>query len=113
MPVEPSPAPKHIIVFCNCGSEAEAEGIAKSLVERRLAACVNIVQGVQSLYRWQGKLTSSVEWMLTAKTTLTRFEEVREAIEASHSYQVPEIIALPIFTGSSAYLNWIDDSVHA
>jgi periplasmic divalent cation tolerance protein len=104
--------PEPIIVLCACGSEAEAEAIAHHLVSNRLAACVNISAPVRSVYRWQGKVESAPEWLLTIKTARSRFDEIAAAIQALHSYELPEIIALPITAGSAPYLKWIADSLH-
>jgi periplasmic divalent cation tolerance protein len=99
------------IVLCSAGSEDEARKIARHLVEQRLAACVNIVPGMESIYRWQGKLESSGEWLLLIKTTVERFPAVRDAIRDLHSYELPECIAISIEDGSSGYLEWIAQSV--
>ncbi len=104
--------PEHILVLCACGSEAEAEEIAEQLVARNLAACVNISSPVRSIYRWQGKIESASEWMLTIKTAGTRFEDLSAAIQSLHSYELPEIIALPVTAGFAPYLKWITESVH-
>jgi len=100
-----------IVVLSTCASEEEADRIARSLVEARVAACVNIVPGVRSVYRWQGAVESSGEWLLAIKSTRERFEALRAAIEKSHSYEVPEIVALPVVDGAPNYLNWIDGSL--
>jgi periplasmic divalent cation tolerance protein len=99
------------IVLTTAGSEEEARKIAHHLVENRLAACVNIVPQVESIYRWQGKVDSSREWLLLVKTANEKFEVVRDAICKLHSYDVPECIALSIDDGSSEYLQWLADSV--
>jgi len=99
------------IVLCSAGSEDEARKIARHLVEQRLAACVNIVPGMESIYRWQGKLESSGEWLLLIKTTVERFPAVRDAIRDLHSYELPECIAISIEDGSLGYLEWIAQSV--
>jgi periplasmic divalent cation tolerance protein len=99
------------IVLCSAGSEDEARKIARHLVEHRLAACVNIVPRMESIYRWQGKLESSGEWLLLIKTTVERFPAVRDAIRDLHSYELPECIAISIEDGSSGYLEWIAQSV--
>jgi len=98
------------IVLCAC-SEAEAAKIGRYLVEHQLAACVNIVSRIQSIYRWQGKVESSAEWLLLIKTTAEKFSEVRAAISELHSYDLPECIAIAIEDGSAEYLAWIGDSV--
>ena len=99
------------IVLSTCGSEAEAAKIGRYLVEHQLAACVNIVPRIESIYRWQGKVESSGEWLLLIKTTTEKFPEVRDAIAELHSYDLPECIAIAIEDGSAEYLAWIGDSV--
>jgi len=99
------------LVLTTTASHEEAQKIARGLVERRLAACVNIVPKVQSIYRWQEKVEESEEWLLVIKTTQEAFERLRDAIVELHSYDVPEIICLVIEDGSRAYLQWIGDSV--
>jgi periplasmic divalent cation tolerance protein len=100
------------VVFTSAGSQAEARAIAQALVERRLAACVNIVPSVESIYRWQGKVESAQEWLLIIKTTAGTFAAVRDAITELHSYDLPECIMLGIEDGSAAYLRWVDESVN-
>ena len=97
------------IVLSTAGSEEEARKIAHELVERRLAACVNIIPQIESVYRWQGKIESSREWLLLIKTTAEQFEKVRDAIRELHSYDLPECIALAIEDGSAEYLGWLAD----
>lgn len=97
------------IVLTTAGSEDEARKIAHQLVERQLAACVNIVPGIESIYRWQGKVESSQEWLLLIKTSADKFEAVRDTIRELHSYEVPECIALNIEEGSSEYLRWMEE----
>jgi periplasmic divalent cation tolerance protein len=99
------------IVLTTAASEQEAQKIARQLVERRLAACVNIVPQVTSIYRWQGKVEESREWLLIVKTTSAAFGQVHEAITELHSYELPECICLTIEDGSPNYLEWIADSV--
>jgi periplasmic divalent cation tolerance protein len=99
------------IVFTTCGSQEEAEKIARNLVENRLAACVNIIPQVRSIYRWEGKVESAEEWLLVVKTTADKFVQVREAIRSLHSYELPECVAIPIEEGSAEYLRWIEDNV--
>ena len=100
-----------IVVLVTCGKREEAEQLARSLVEMRLAACVNVTSGVISFYWWEGKVTRDEEILLIIKTSRPRFEELRKEVQRLHSYSVPEIIALPIVEGSEEYLNWIDDSL--
>ena len=99
------------IVLTTVGSEDEARKIAQHLVETQLAACVNIIPHVESVYRWQGKLESSREWLLLIKTSSERFPAARDAIRALHSYELPECIAINIEDGSPAYLKWLADSL--
>jgi periplasmic divalent cation tolerance protein len=106
-------ASEYILVLCACGSEGEAEEIAAQLVSQHLAACVNISAPVRSIYRWQGKVESAQEWLLTIKTSAASFQDLSAAIQALHSYELPEIVALPITDAFMPYLNWISNSVHA
>jgi len=101
------------IVLTTTGSQEQARSIAQALVERRLAACVNIVSPVESVYRWQGKVETTAEWLLLIKTTGEAFADVRDAILKLHSYEVPECILLSIEDGSPDYLTWIADSVNS
>jgi periplasmic divalent cation tolerance protein len=97
------------IVLSTAGSQEEARRVAHHLVERKLAACVNIVPQVESIYRWQGKIESASEWLLLIKTTAEQFEKVRDAIRELHSYDLPECIAVAIEDGSPEYLRWLAD----
>lgn len=81
--------------------------IAKQVVEAHIAACVNLMPNVRSFYRWQGKVENSAEWMLLIKTSRERFSALRTVLEAAHSYELPEAIALPIVDGSPDYLAWL------
>jgi periplasmic divalent cation tolerance protein len=101
-----------IVVLVTCGSVKEARKIARAVVEQRIAACVNILDSpVQSVYRWKGKVESAKEFLLIIKTTQPRFTKLKAEIKRLHSYDVPEIIALPIAHGAAAYLTWISESV--
>ena len=100
-----------VVVLCTVGSAEDAERIAGALVERRLAACVNVLPGVTSFYRWEGKLNRDAEHLLVVKTTAARFEALREALVEMHPYDVPEVVELPIERGHAPYLEWIDQSV--
>ena len=96
-----------IIVFSTCPDEASAERIGAALVEERLAACVNRISGIESTYRWQGKVCRDNEVLLLIKTTSERFDAVREHIVALHPYELPEIVAVDIARALPAYLDWI------
>jgi periplasmic divalent cation tolerance protein len=103
---------RQIVVLVTCASTREARRIGRALVTRRLAACVNIVRApIESVYRWKTKVESAKEFLLIIKTSRTRFTALREEVLQLHSYDVPEIIALPIAAGSRTYLDWISDSV--
>ena len=99
------------LVLTTAGSEEEARKIAHALVDRKLAACVNIVPQIESVYRWQGKVESAREWLLLIKTSAEKFSAVRDALCELHSYDLPECIAIAIEDGSPDYLQWIADSV--
>ena len=102
-----------VLVLSTAGSEKEANQIAHALVEQRLAACVNIVPKIKSVYRWQEKIEESEEWLLVIKTRKKVFPALRDAICELHSYDVPECISVNIKDGSNDYLKWIEDSVKA
>jgi periplasmic divalent cation tolerance protein len=99
------------IVLTTASSEEEARKIAQHMVEHKLAACVNIIPQIESVYRWQGKIESSREWLLLIKTTIEKFPAVRDAIRTLHSYDLPECVAIAIDDGSREYLQWIGASV--
>ena len=100
-----------IVVLCTCASAEEAERLARELVGARLAACVNILPGVRSFYRWQGKLEDAVEHLLLIKSSRDRFDELRAAIERLHSYDVPEVVAHAIVDGAPNYLDWLQKNL--
>lgn len=100
-----------IAVLCTVGTAADAGRIARALVEQRLAACVNVVAQVTSVYRWKGAIETAEERLLVIKTRGERFEALRQAIVSLHPYEVPEVIALPIEGGHRPYLEWLDDGV--
>ena len=99
------------IVLSTAGSEPEAHKIARHLVEQELAACVNILPRIESIYRWQAKVETNREWLLLIKTTAEKFPAVRDAIRELHSYELPECVAVSIEDGSPEYLQWLADSV--
>lgn len=99
------------LVLTTCGSLEEARSIAQTLVERQLAACVNIAPQIESVYRWQGEVESATEWLLVIKTTAEAFDRLRETLRELHSYELPECIAIAVEDGSAAYLEWIGQSV--
>ena len=99
------------IVLSTVGSEEEARKIAHHLVEQQLAACVNIVPKIESVYRWQGKVESNREYLLLIKTSSEKFLQVRNAIRELHSYELPECIALAVDDGSPEYLQWLEESL--
>jgi periplasmic divalent cation tolerance protein len=100
-----------IIIQCTVSSKEQARRIGRALVEARLAACASIVGDVESHYRWQGAIERAVETLLVVKTTRQRFDDVCRTILEHHSYDVPEIIAVPIAAGHNAYLAWLAESV--
>ncbi len=96
------------LVITTCPSMAEAEGLAEKLLTAQLAACVNIVPGIHSLYEWQGKLQREQEFLLLIKSRSEHFTELTKLVQANHSYELPELIAVPIEEGLAPYLDWID-----
>jgi uncharacterized protein involved in tolerance to divalent cations len=103
-----------IVVLVTCGSAKEARRLAGALVRKRLAACVNVmVSPVKSVYRWKGKVETAAEALMLIKTTSGKFAALEKEIRRLHSYETPEIIALPIAAGSKAYLEWLRNSVKA
>ena len=100
-----------IVVFMTAANPEEAGRLAETLVENRLAACVQILPEIESVYRWQGKVERQREVLLIAKTTRAKFEELEKKVRAIHSYETPEIVALPLSDGSGPYLEWLSASV--
>jgi periplasmic divalent cation tolerance protein len=97
-----------IVVYSTCSTAEEARKLAAHLVERRLAACVNVFRGVDSFYWWKGKVEQAPEVLLLIKTSRELFDRVRTELETMHTYEIPELIALPIVAGAPNYLNWLD-----
>ncbi|HMF89004.1 MAG TPA: divalent-cation tolerance protein CutA [Candidatus Angelobacter sp.] len=95
------------IVLTTAGSADEARKIAEALVDRRLAACVNIVPQIESVYRWEGKVEHAAEWLLVIKTQAAAFKRVRDTIKELHAYNLPECIMLDVCDGDQEYLDWI------
>jgi periplasmic divalent cation tolerance protein len=100
-----------IVVFITAGSEAEAARLAEMLVQSNLAACVQILPQIESVYRWKGKIERQGEILMIAKTLRSKFAELERAVRGLHSYETPEIVALPITAGSARYLEWLSASI--
>ena len=98
-----------LLVLTNCPDVEVADRIARTIVEQRLAACVNRLAPVESVYRWQGTVERATEVPLLIKTTRERYAEIEQAIRALHPYEVPEIIAMPVSAGLASYLRWVAD----
>jgi len=103
----------HLLVLSTVATAEDAERIGGALVERGLAACVNVVPAVVSIYRWQGQVEKAEERLLLIKTRADRFSAVRDAVVALHPYDLPEVIAVPVAGGHAPYLAWVDESVNA
>jgi len=101
---------EYCVILVTAPSEGIAAEIAKTIVEERLAACANIVGGVRSLYRWQGKVEDEAEVLMVIKTRRTLFEQLAGRVKSLHPYSVPEVIALPIIEGLADYTNWIRET---
>lgn len=102
--------PGFSVVFVTCSGPAEAEKIADALVAAKAAACVNILKGLRSVYRWEGRVEKSDEALLVVKSESDRFGDIEAIVKQNHSYSCPEIIALPIEKGAASYLDWIRES---
>jgi periplasmic divalent cation tolerance protein len=103
-----------IVVLVTCGSLEEGKRIGRALVETRLAACVNVAQApIESIYRWKGKVDTATEFLMIIKSSRARFPALQEAVKRLHSYEIPEIIVVPIEKGSREYLAWLTDSVRS
>jgi periplasmic divalent cation tolerance protein len=109
----PKKADKYLVVLVTCGSRTEARRIARAIVARRLAACANLLEtSMRSVYRWKGRVETAREFLLLIKTSMARLASLRAEVERLHSYDLPEFIALPIISGSPAYLRWLGDCVN-
>ncbi len=102
-----------LVVLCTVGSAEDAERLARALVERRLAACVNVVPGVVSVYRWREQVERDEERLLVIKTRASRFEALKAGILELHPYELPEVVALPVAAGHAPYLAWLAAGVTA
>ena len=102
---------KHILVLTTCPGSISAKKIALNLISEKLAACVNIVPGVQSYFRWVGKVDNANEYLLVIKSTIDVYESLEKRIQSLHPYELPEIIAVPIHTGLAGYLDWISTNI--
>ena len=102
---------EYLQVLTTAGSKEEAGAIAAALIERRLAACIQISGPIASIYRWRGEIENAEEWQCLVKTAASRWDAVEAAIRELHSYEEPEIVATPIVAGSAGYLRWIDESL--
>jgi periplasmic divalent cation tolerance protein len=100
-----------LIVYCTCSSREEALKLANAIVSAEAAACVNILPSVESVYRWQGKIESAQELLLLIKTTHARFASLRELVVKLHSYDTPELIAVPVVAGLPKYLEWLGAAI--
>ncbi len=98
-----------IVVYITSPNEDEAVNIARTIVEERLAGCVNIVRGIRSIYSWQGRIEDDAEVLMIVKTQRHLFESLKNRVKQLHSYTVPEIIALPVVEGSEDYINWLKE----
>jgi len=100
-----------IVVLSTCASEQEAEKLARSLVEQRVAACVNVIPRVRSFYRWQGAVESADEYLLVIKSSRERMPALLDSLQRQHSYEVPEALAVSVVDGAANYLNWLQASL--
>lgn len=101
---------KFCIILVTCRSLKEAENIARLLLKKRLVACANIIKGISSEFWWSGKINRAKEVLVVLKARLSNFKKIEKGVKSLHSYEVPEIIAMPIIAASYDYLKWIEDS---
>ncbi|MDX1518515.1 MAG: divalent-cation tolerance protein CutA [Gammaproteobacteria bacterium] len=104
------PDAEALLVLCTCPDQTSADNISEQIITRHLAACVNIIPGIFSRYHWQGKVENDSEVLMLIKTTRTAYDALQGAILELHPYELPEVIAVPIDTGHSAYLDWITEN---
>jgi periplasmic divalent cation tolerance protein len=97
-----------IVILSTCATEDEAERLARVLLDARLAACVNVIPRVRSFYRWKGEVETADECLLLIKSSRPLFEALKAALEKAHSYEVPEVIAVPVVEGAANYLGWLE-----
>ena len=102
--------PKHIVILVTCASKKEASLIATKLLDEKLIACANVIKDVKSSFWWKGKIDKAAESLIVVKTVRKNFGKIQKRIKELHSYEVPEIIAVPIIEGENRYLKWIDES---
>jgi periplasmic divalent cation tolerance protein len=107
----PTDLPTVAIVLTTVGSDTDAATLARTLVEERLAACVNVLPAMTSIYRWQGGVSEAREQQLIIKTSIDRLEALQMRVRELHSYEVPEFLVLPVSGGAAAYLAWVEESV--
>lgn len=105
------PMPDTIQILTTTPDKPTAQKIAKSLIDRRLAACVQIAGPIESIYRWEGNVETATEWQCWIKTTRDRYSDVEQAIRQLHPYQVPEILAMPLVGGQTDYIQWLERSL--
>ena len=96
-----------LAVLCTCPDEETARRLAGGLVEEKLAACVNVLPGIRSIYRWQGEVQDDAEVLMVIKTTRSAYDRLADWLEEHHPYDLPEVIALPVSEGLAAYLDWV------
>lgn len=107
-----APSSAHCLVLTTTATEAQADALARQIVDARLGACVQI-HALKSVYRWKGALCAEPEWQLSIKTRQALFETLAQFITARHAYETPEIVQIPLTAGSAAYLRWLDDETQA
>jgi len=102
---------KYMVVLVTCPSRKEAQRIARQLLDKKLIACANIINGVESIFRWKGRLDKARESLIIMKTVKNNLKNIEKTVKMIHSYELPEIVALPIVWGSGDYLKWLGDSI--